>query len=110
MFVGCLVGVLRASYVFQLLAKLSISRLVQLTQYAVVHVECDVAVVNNPMIVFTKILLKNEFPDFFTWNQDSRPLNPILGVKFCVESEFAVKKCQIRPPEAKNQESRTRKK
>ena len=41
-----------------------------------------------------------------TWNQDSRPLNPVLGVIVCIESEFAVKKYQIRPPEAKNQDKK----
>ena len=49
-------------------------------------------------------MLKSKLSDLLTWNQDSIPLNPVLGVKFCVESEFADKKWQIRRPVANNQE------
>ena len=48
--------------------------------------------------------LKNKNLDFQTWIPDSRPLEPVLGRKFHVESEFEVKNTQFRHPEAKNLE------
>ena len=53
-----------------------------------------------------KNTLKHKFPEFLTWNPDFRPTEPVLGVKFCVESEFEVKNSNHLELEGKNKETR----
>ena len=49
-------------------------------------------------------MLKNYFPRFRTWISDSRPLEPVLGRKFHVESEFEIKNDGFQAPEGKTLE------
>ena len=48
-------------------------------------------------------------PHFWIWIFDSRPENPVLGMIFCVDFEFAVKICGFRRPAGKFDEQRPRK-
>ena len=50
-------------------------------------------------------MLKHKFPHVQTWISDSRPLEPVLGRKFHVESEFEVKNSKTLEPEGKNTEN-----
>ena len=50
---------------------------------------------SNPLSRFKNIRLKNCVFHVETWISDSRPLEPVLGRKFHVESEFAPQNTQI---------------
>ena len=48
---------------------------------------------------------KDQFPEFWTWNPDITPIEPVLGRTNCVESEFEVKNSQIWQLEGKHKQN-----
>ena len=60
---------------------------------------------NNQKSLSTYFLFsikQNRNRDFWTWTSVSKPLEPVLGRKFHVDSEFEVQNNYFKAPEGKN--------